>query len=110
VVRYYSYLTIDVDRTAPRWKRELAMLRVLGLLTQGYKVRFHLTENGVHILVPDLPPEMPLRAYFGDDLWRMWSDESRERCGGYSNLLFLGKGRKVEETDDWEVAWRWLCE
>jgi hypothetical protein len=101
-------LKIDLDVTEKgEWLSMYYCLKAL-----AYKSAFyHLTNKGVHILIPELPNCETLRRLFGDDEMRIDMDIERDRHGLESNVVFNAKnGKRYEVTKDIEKVITWIEE
>ena len=74
------------------------------LKTLPFKARYFITKHGIHIRIFDLPSNIDLRHYFGDDYLRILMDEERIRKNIPHDYLFEEKNNFREiEVDIWEV-------
>jgi len=72
---------------------------------------FHLTNKGVHILIPELPNNEVLRRLFGDDEMRIDMDKERDKHGLESNVVFDAKcGKRYEVTKNLDKVIEWIRE
>ena len=103
-----DFLKIDLDLTdKDKWTATYYCLKSL-----PYKsTYFHLTNKGVHILIPELPNNEVLRRLFGDDEMRIIMDEERERHGLESNVVFDAKcGKRYRVTNNIDEVMLWIEE
>jgi hypothetical protein len=103
-----DYLKIDLDVTDKgEWISTYYCLKAL-----PYKnAFFHLTNKGVHILIPELPNRESLRRLFGDDDMRIVMDIERDKHGLESNVVFDAKnGKRYEVTKSIERVIEWIKE
>lgn len=72
---------------------------------------YHLTEHGVHIILPNVRETPLLRLMYGDDIIRLEMDMERERKGFSEacNILFVAKnGKKVKVTKKIDEVIEWI--
>jgi hypothetical protein len=103
-----SFLKIDLDLTdKDEWLAIYYCLKTLAYKT----AYFHLTNKGVHILIPELPDCEALRRLFGDDEMRIQMDKERELHGLESNVVFIAKcGKRYEVTNSLDRVIEWIAE
>jgi hypothetical protein len=103
-----DFLKIDLDLTdKDEWTAMYYCLKTI-----PYKsTYFHLTNKGVHILIPELPDCEVLRRLFGDDEIRITMDRERRQHGLESNVVFIAKNNKrYEVTKSLEKVIEWIVE
>jgi len=103
-----DFLKIDLDVTEKgEWLSIYYCLKSL-----QYKSAFyHLTNKGVHILIPELPNCETLRRLFGDDEVRIEMDIERDRHGLASNVVFDAKcGKRYRVTNNIDEVMLWIEE
>jgi hypothetical protein len=101
-------LKIDLDLTdKDAWTATYYCLKTLAYPS----TYFHLTNKGVHIIVPELPDHEVLRRLFGDDEIRIQMDRERARHGLESNVVFIAKcGKRYEVTKSLDRVIEWIVE
>ena len=97
-------LKIDIDfNEIKTWNDKWNIIYNV-LKTLRFKSKYYLTKKGVHIRIFDLPSDINLRYYFGDDYLRILMDEERMRKMIPYDYLFNEKNNFIEiEVDVWEV-------
>jgi len=101
-------LKIDLDLTdKDAWTATYYCLKTLAYSS----TYFHLTNKGVHIIIPELPDHEVLRRLFGDDEIRIQMDKERELHGIESNVVFIAKcGKRYEVTKSLDRVIEWVRE
>jgi hypothetical protein len=103
-----DFLKIDLDLT----DKDAWTVTYYCLKASIYKsTYFHLTNKGVHILIPELPNNEVLRRLYGDDEMRIIMDKERELHGLESNIVFIVKcGKRYEVTKSLDRVIEWIVE